>query len=78
MTYRIPAEGEPINPEVQAALDALSKPPTSPTKPKPERPGPFATPVERTEHHLERIASALESIAACLDVSAGASGCCCS
>ena len=55
---------DPDNPHVKAALDALRDAPTTPPKPKPKPgPGPFATPVERADHHLERIATALESIA---------------
>jgi hypothetical protein len=52
------------SPDVQAALRALEDTTATPPRPKPKPgPGPFATPLERADHHLERIAVALESIA---------------
>lgn len=55
---------DPNNREVQAALKALRDSTADTPRPKPEPgPGPFATPLERADHHLERIAVALESIA---------------
>ncbi len=64
-------------PEVLAAIDALMNPQPRP-KPKPKRPelGMFPKPEERIAFQLDRIATALENIAAIQDARAGMGGCC--
>lgn len=65
-------------PEVLEALRALGEPssPAPPQQAAKPQPDIFATPEQRIEVHLDRIATALEKIAAIEDAMSGASRCC--